>query len=128
MKIADITVKTFRTYADRWDVGHAQLLPNVELQQTVLSVLTDDGVVGNYFGGGTHGDAEGLSVVDQSLILGRIRDLLLGCDPLRPRDGLEMAVGSEHSRERGERGGQRAVGPGRPGHGSSCLQATGRGT
>ncbi len=81
MKISDITVRTFRTYADRWDAGHAQLLPKVELQQTVLSVHTDEGIVGHYFGGGTHGDAEGLSVVDQSLILGRIRDLLLGCDP-----------------------------------------------
>jgi L-alanine-DL-glutamate epimerase-like enolase superfamily enzyme len=81
VKISDITVKTFQTYADRWDAGHAQLLPKVELQQTVLQIHTDEGVVGNYFGGGAHGDAEGLSVVDQSLILGRIKDLLLGCDP-----------------------------------------------
>ena len=26
MKISDITIKTFRTYADRWDVGHAQAI------------------------------------------------------------------------------------------------------
>jgi L-alanine-DL-glutamate epimerase-like enolase superfamily enzyme len=81
MKISDITVKTFRTYADRWDAGHAQPLPKVELQQTVVSVHTDEGVVGNFFGGSIHGDADGLSVVDQSLILGRIKNLLLGCDP-----------------------------------------------
>jgi L-alanine-DL-glutamate epimerase-like enolase superfamily enzyme len=81
VKISDITIKTFRTHEDRWDTGHAEPLPNVELQQTVLSVQTDAGVVGNYFGGGTHGDAEGLSVVDQSIVLGHIKDLLLGCDP-----------------------------------------------
>jgi L-alanine-DL-glutamate epimerase-like enolase superfamily enzyme len=81
MKISDITVKTFRTYADRWDAGHAQPLPKVELQQTVVSVHTDEGVVGNFFGGSIHGDADGLSVVDQSLILGRIKNRLLGCDP-----------------------------------------------
>ena len=36
------------------------------MRQTVLSVETDDGVAGYYFGGGAHGDAEGLSVVDQA--------------------------------------------------------------
>lgn len=41
-----------------------------------------DGVAGHYFGGGAYGDAEGLNVVDQSIILGRIRNLILGCDPL----------------------------------------------
>lgn len=82
MKISDITIKTFRSHADRWDVGHAQLLPNVELRQTVLSIHTDEGVAGHYFGGGSHGDAEGLNIVDQSMILGRIKSLLLGCDPL----------------------------------------------
>ncbi len=97
MKVSDITVKTFRTYVDRWDVGHAQPLPKVELQQTVLSVHTDEGVVGNYFGGGTHGDAEGLSVGDQSLILGRIKDLLLGRDPL----DREMVWKRRGSRPRG---------------------------
>ena len=82
MKISDITIKTFRTHADRWDVGHAQPLPRTELMQTVLTIETDEGVRGHYLGGGSHGDAEGLSIVDQTLILGRIRDLLLGQDPL----------------------------------------------
>ncbi len=31
MKVSDITVKTFRTYAARWDVGHAQPLPKLWL-------------------------------------------------------------------------------------------------
>jgi L-alanine-DL-glutamate epimerase-like enolase superfamily enzyme len=81
MKISDITIKTFRTHADRWDVGHAQPLPKTELMQTVLTIETDEGVSGYYLGGGSHGDAEGLNIVDQVLILGRIRDLLLGQDP-----------------------------------------------
>ena len=82
MKITDIKIKTFRTHADRWDVGHALPLPKAELMQTVLMIETDEGVAGHYFGGGAHGDAEGLNVVDQQLIRGRIRSLLVGQDPL----------------------------------------------
>ena len=81
MKISNLTIKTFRTYADRWDVGHAQPLPKTELMQTVLSIETDDGVTGNYFGGGSHGDQDGLNVVDQQMIMGRIKSLLIGQDP-----------------------------------------------
>jgi len=81
MKISDITIQTFRAFADRWEIGHAQLVPKAELRQTVLSIHTDGGATGYYFGGGSHGDAEGLNAADQSLILSRIRDLLLGCDP-----------------------------------------------
>ena len=47
MKISDVTIKTFRTYADRWDAGHAQPLPKVEPRQTVLSIHADDGVAGH---------------------------------------------------------------------------------
>lgn len=82
MKISDIRVKTFRTHADRWDNGHAQLRKHAELLQTVLTVETDEGVSGHYFGGGAHGDAEGLNVVDQHIILGRIKNLIVGQDPL----------------------------------------------
>ena len=35
----------------------------------MLTIETDEGVTGHYFGGGSHGDAEGLNVVDQQLIL-----------------------------------------------------------
>ncbi len=82
MKISDITIKTFRTTADRWDVGHARPMPDTELMQTVLTIHTDEGVDGHYFGGGSHGDAEGLNVVDQQAILWRIKDLLVGQDPI----------------------------------------------
>ena len=81
MKISDIRIKTFRTHADRWDVGHAQLVPDAELMQTILSIETDQGATGYYFGGGSHGDQEGLNVVDQMMILGRIKDLIVGQDP-----------------------------------------------
>jgi L-alanine-DL-glutamate epimerase-like enolase superfamily enzyme len=81
MKIADITIKTFRSTADRWDVGHAQLIKDAELMQTVLIIDTDEGVRGHYLGGGSHGDQDGLNVVDQARIVGPIRDLLIGQDP-----------------------------------------------
>ena len=82
MKITDIKIVSFRTHADRWDIGHAQLLPRTEIMQTVASVETDAGVTGYFFGGGSHGDQEGLNVVDQALLLGRIKSLLVGQDPL----------------------------------------------
>ena len=82
MKITDIKITSFRTHADRWDWGYGKALPNTELVQTVASVETDEGVTGYYFGGGSHGDQEGLNVVDQALLLGRIRSLLVGQDPL----------------------------------------------
>jgi L-alanine-DL-glutamate epimerase-like enolase superfamily enzyme len=82
VKITDIRIKTFRTYADRWDVGHALPVPKADLMQTVLAIETDEGVTGYYFGGGSHGDNEGLNVVDQQMIRGRILPLLKGQDPL----------------------------------------------
>ena len=81
MKITDITIKTFKTYADRWDVGHALPIPKAELMQTILSIETDEGITGHYLGGGSHGDAEGLNIVDQQMILKRILPLIRGQDP-----------------------------------------------
>ena len=81
MKITDIRIKTFRTYADRWDVGHALPVPKADLMQTILVIETDESVAGYYLGGGSHGDAEGLNIVDQQMIRGRILPLLRGQDP-----------------------------------------------
>jgi len=81
VKITDIRIKTFRTYADRWDVGHALPVPKADLMQTILAIETDEGVTGYYLGGGSHGDAEGLNIVDQQMIRGRILPLLRGQDP-----------------------------------------------
>jgi L-alanine-DL-glutamate epimerase-like enolase superfamily enzyme len=82
VKITDIKIISFRTHADRWDMGHAKLKPRTELVQTVSCLETDAGLSGYYFGGGSHGDQEGLNIVDQQLLLGRIRSLLVGEDPL----------------------------------------------
>jgi L-alanine-DL-glutamate epimerase-like enolase superfamily enzyme len=82
VKISDIKIKTFKTYADRWDIGHARLIPKADLMQTILAIETDEGVTGHYLGGGSHGDAEGLNSVDQQMILGRIKSLIVGQDPL----------------------------------------------
>ena len=82
MKITDIKITSFRTHADRWDMGHAKPLKRTEIMQTVASIETDEGHTGYFFGGGSHGDQEGLNIVDQQLLLGRIRSLLVGQDPL----------------------------------------------
>ena len=58
MKITDIRIKSFRTNADRWDVGHALPMPKAALLQTVLAIETDTGVTGYYFGGGSHGGVQ----------------------------------------------------------------------
>ena len=81
MKISDIRIITFRTHADRWDMGHAQPQPRTEMNQTVTCIDTEEGVTGYFFGGGSHGDQEGLNSVDQEMITGRIRDLIRGQDP-----------------------------------------------
>jgi L-alanine-DL-glutamate epimerase-like enolase superfamily enzyme len=82
VKITDIKITSFRTHADRWDMGHAKPLKRTEIMQTVASIETDEGHTGYFFGGGSHGDQEGLNIVDQQLLLGRIRSLLVGQDPL----------------------------------------------
>ena len=81
MKITDIRIKSFKTYADRWDIGHALPLLKATLLQTVLAIETDQGVTGYFLGGGSHGDAEGLNFEDQQMIRGRILPLLKGQDP-----------------------------------------------
>jgi len=82
LRITDIMVQAFRTYADRWDIGHAQLLPKAEVIQTVTLIETDQGVTGTYLGGASHGiDTDGLNIVDREMIAHRVRDLLVGQDP-----------------------------------------------
>ena len=82
MKITNVTVKAFRTHADRWDMGHAMPLPKAEIRQTITSIETDEGVTGHYLGGAFHGiDTEGLTISDAEMLNGRIRAMLLGQDP-----------------------------------------------
>ena len=127
MKISDIRVLSFRTHADRWDIGHAEPIPRAELMQTVTCIDTDEGVTGYFFGGGLHGDQEGLNASDREAITGRIRDLLVGQDPVRPGAVLEVAVGRQRAGDRRERRRQRAVGPCRARTRAAGLQAVGRG-
>ena len=80
MKITDIQVIPFRTHADRFRNG--QPLPRSELVQTLIRIVTDEGAEGYYLGGGAPGDQEGLLPDDRAVLLGRIRSLLVGHDPL----------------------------------------------
>ena len=50
--------------------------------QTVLKIVTDEGVEGYYFGGGSHGDEEGLPEHIPQFILNRVKPMLVGQDPL----------------------------------------------
>jgi len=80
MKIADIQIVPFRWKVDRYQ--NATPKPKTEVMQTVLKIITDDGLEGYYFGGGSHGDEEGLQAHYRDIILNRVRPLLVGQDPL----------------------------------------------
>ena len=83
MKITDITVTAFHHTVQGWDSGHARLVPEVRMRQTLTTIATDEGVSGYYLGGAFHGiDNDGLTISDAALVTGRIRSLLLGHDPL----------------------------------------------
>ena len=79
MKITDITVTPFRTWVDRYQNGGPK--PNTEIIQTLTTIETDEGVTGRYLGGQGHGDQDGLDVVNQAIIEGRIKPMLVGQDP-----------------------------------------------
>src|SRR5712691_6631279 len=50
VKITDIKIVSFRTYADRFGAGTPK--PHQALVQTLTSIETDAGVTGYYLGGG----------------------------------------------------------------------------
>jgi L-alanine-DL-glutamate epimerase-like enolase superfamily enzyme len=80
VKITDIQIVPFRWKVDRYRHGTPQ--PKVDVMQTILRILTDEGVEGYYFGGGSHGDEEGLPDHIQQFILNRVKPMLVGQDPL----------------------------------------------
>ncbi len=80
MKITDITISPFRYTTDRFSNGVAR--PGTEIIQTVTTVHTDDGVQGHYFGGGSHGDEDGLTLSDRQYLDSRVKPLLAGLNPL----------------------------------------------
>ncbi len=80
MKIADIRIVPFHWKVDRYRNGTP--LPQTRVLQTVLTIVTDEGLEGHYFGGGAHGDEEGLHEHSRQVILGRVKPMLVGQDPL----------------------------------------------
>ena len=70
--LADVQIVPFRWKVDRF--RNATPLPQTELTQTVLKIVTDDGLEGYYFGGGSHGDEEGLPEHARQMILGRVEE------------------------------------------------------
>lgn len=80
MKITDITITPFRTFSDRYQ--NSTPLPNTEIIQTLLTIETDEGVVGRYFGGESHGDQDGLKQGSIDYIMSRVKPMLVGQDPL----------------------------------------------
>lgn len=81
MKITDVQVKTFQTWADRWDSRYGKPVARQKFRQSVLCISTDEGITGHYFGGGVHGDQDALSADHRALIHTRGRELLVGQDP-----------------------------------------------
>jgi L-alanine-DL-glutamate epimerase-like enolase superfamily enzyme len=79
MKIIDLQVTPFTV--TRRDFRNGELLPEGEVVQTLTRVATDEGLEGFYLGGHGHGDHDGLTADERSVLEGRVRDLLLGQDP-----------------------------------------------
>src|SRR5690606_11820412 len=55
--------------------------PRTEIIQTLVTIETDEGVVGHYLGGQGHGDQDGLLPDSREMVRTRMRDLLVGQDP-----------------------------------------------
>ena len=81
MKITDVKIICFKSYADRFEIGQAKPLPKQEINQTLTIIETDEEVCGYFFGGGLHGDQDGLGPSEQQIILGRVKNLLIDQDP-----------------------------------------------
>jgi L-alanine-DL-glutamate epimerase-like enolase superfamily enzyme len=79
MKITDITVTRFHTYADRYTNGQA--LPKTPILQTITTIETDEGISGRYLGGQGHGDQDGLDAMGEAIIRERILPMLAGQNP-----------------------------------------------
>jgi L-alanine-DL-glutamate epimerase-like enolase superfamily enzyme len=80
MKITNLEVIPFSV--PRRDFRNAGLLPERRICQTLTRISTDEGVEGYYLGGHGHGDQDGLTADERAQMEGRIKDLILGQDPL----------------------------------------------
>ena len=79
MKIIDIKFVPFRVH--RRPFHNGKLLDKTEVRQTLTKVITDEGLEGYYFGGAGHGDMDGISPEQASILEGRLKNLVLGQDP-----------------------------------------------
>jgi L-alanine-DL-glutamate epimerase-like enolase superfamily enzyme len=79
MKIVDLQVIPF--HVPRRSFWNGELRPETSVVQTLTRVVTDEGVEGYYLGGHGHGDQDGLTADERSLLEGRIRSLVVGQDP-----------------------------------------------
>jgi L-alanine-DL-glutamate epimerase-like enolase superfamily enzyme len=79
MKIVDLQVIPFRVKRQPFQNG--QLLPEVEVVQTLTKIITDEGAEGYYFGGRGHGDMDGLSGEQREALQTRFKSMLVGQDP-----------------------------------------------
>ena len=79
MKITDIQVIPFTV--PRRPFHQGKLLPETTITQTLTKVLTDEGAEGYYFGGSGHGDMDGMSPEQRTVLEGRLKHLVVGHDP-----------------------------------------------
>ncbi|MGA1196243.1 MAG: enolase C-terminal domain-like protein [Candidatus Latescibacterota bacterium] len=79
MKIKDIEVIPFRVPRQRFHRG--KMLPDDTVIQTLTKIVTDEGAEGYYLGGHNHGDQEGMPPDRVAMILGRIKNMVVGQDP-----------------------------------------------
>jgi L-alanine-DL-glutamate epimerase-like enolase superfamily enzyme len=79
MKIVDLQVIPFRVKRQPFQNG--QLLPEIEVIQTLTKIITDEGAEGYYFGGRGHGDMDGLSAEQRDALQTRFKNMLVGQDP-----------------------------------------------
>ena len=79
MKITDLQIIPFRVR--RHGFRNAELLPEIEVVQTVTRIVTDEGAEGYYLGGHGHGDQDGLPADQRAALEGRVKPLLVGQDP-----------------------------------------------
>ena len=127
MKITDIKVTSFRTHADRWDMGHARPLPKTpadadcrqhrDRRRRHRLLLWRRGARRS---GGPQHRRSGAAARPHPEPPRR-------SGPARPRDDLEMDVGRQHLGECRQRRRPDALGPRRSADQPAGLQADGRG-
>src|SRR5712691_6599029 len=79
MKITDLEIICFQV-PRRW-FWNAELHPEATVVQTLVRVATDEGAEGYCLGGHGHGDQDGLTADERSLLEHAVLPLVVGQDP-----------------------------------------------